>query len=218
MKIKRFLARAKIYKVLYNVSEKIPFTSSDFKEWRCAPKPDPKISNYWRDEYWPPSDWEDIIDLALGKIETLWIFDRPWSYRMLARRITKEQLYLWAVLNISGQVCNGGFYQALFNSYGELAEESIAGLRMFGLSRHAEIFDEAFNAFGIRPIPRNGDKRLDRLFSKECEYWKAQWDDLETEYFKLLEAKSPYGDGCYDAFNGPIAEWIYDHRDRFFIL
>ncbi len=204
-------------------------------KWRHASQPDPKISQPWRDEFWPPSKWYEMPDIALGEVPTYWRFDNPNAAKNLVGRMTKEQLLLWAVTNVAGQVCNGGFSQALYNSYGELAEESITGLRTFGLIRHAEIFDEAFTLFGVRPVPRDRDSRIEHLeilaniekeASKSLHFidhtsavfdgTSKRWESLQSEFFGLLNAKT-HGDGYNAAFYRPIAEWIYEHRSRFFI-
>ena len=209
--------------------------ANDSIEWQHASEPDSEISLPWRDEFWPTTEWYDILDLALGKVGELWQFDNPKADKKLASRMTKEQFLLWAVLNVDGQVCNGGFIQVFSNSYGELAEESITGLRTIGLIRQAEIYDEAFTLFGARPVPRNRETRIKRLnklanlgkgdlkllssIERTVAVYRAinhRWRSLETEYYALSSAKA-HGVGHDPAFNQPIAEWIYKHRDRFFI-
>lgn len=185
--------------------------------------------------YWPPDEWYHIPQLALGELENLWNFDDLEGGKSIAMRLTREQFLLWAVSNMTGQVCNGGFTQAFYNSYGQLAEESIDGLRLFGFTRHAEIFEEAFRLFGVRPIPRDRAERIERLavladiernpsdsiYSSELDTAIFQvtpglWAKLEKEFFELLQAKT-HGDGYDAAFFHPLAEWIYQRRDRFFV-
>lgn len=172
----------------------------------------------------------------MGEAYSLWKWDSLEASKTLVTKMTEEQLLLWAVDNVVGQICNGGFSQALFNSYGELAEEAIVGLRKFGLVRHAEIIDEAWDIFGIRPVPRNREARIKRLermsaleilppmISSFIEYASAiftktskGWDDLSTEFFGLMNEKTECG-GYNAAFYRPIAEWIYAHKERFFIV
>ncbi|MBG6161515.1 hypothetical protein IWQ54_001165 [Labrenzia sp. EL_195] len=203
--------------------------------WTHATHPDSEISRPWQDEFWPPSQWYHIPELAPGKIDVLWPFDDLEAAKIIASRMTREQFLLWAVSNMTGQVCNGGFTQAFYNSYGQLAEESIDGLRLFGFARHAEIFKEAFRLFGVRPIPRDRAERIERLailaniernpsdsiYSRELDTAIFQvvpdrWNNLETEFFELLQAKT-HGDGHDAAFFRPLAEWIYQRRDRFFV-
>ncbi len=178
-----------------------------------ASEPDSEISLPWRDEFWPTTEWYDILYFALGRVEELWQFDNPKAAKKLASRMTKEQLLLWAVINVDGQVENGGFSQVFSNSYGELAEEAITGLRTIGLIRQAEIYDEVFTLFGARPVPRNRDTRIERLEKLTIDH---HWESLQTEYYELMHAEA-HGVGHNPAFNQPIAEWIYKHRDRFFI-
>lgn len=207
-------------------------------EWSFADQPHPEISGVWTDNIWPPERWYQMPELAYGNTLSLWEWDNLPASKTLVTKMTEEQLLLWAVDNIVGQICNGGFDLALDNSYGELAEDAIIGLRKFGLVRHAEIVDEAWNVFGVRPVPRSRIVRweqLERLSNAEplapieppilrragtifTEISKA-WYDLETEFYGLLnEKKTKEFGGVYTAFYHPIAEWIYTHRDRFFIV
>jgi hypothetical protein len=207
--------------------------------WLFAAHPDPSMSVRWRDDMWPPVEWYDFPDPAVGKAAELWDFDDFAADRKLATRMTQEQVLLWALLNLAGQVCNGGFSQALYNSYGQLAEEAVTGMRLFGLTRHAEIFDEAWTQFGVRPIPRERTARIERLeiladidlatnegrvdpSTLEGAFaifraTSARWTELESEFFGLLHAKT-HGDGYNAAFYRPLSEWIYQHRDRFFAV
>lgn len=173
------------------------------------------------------------------EIVNAWDFDDMDAARALATRLTQEQVLLWAVVNMVGQVSNGGFSQALYNSYGQLAEESVEGLELFGFIRHAEIFDEALTRFGVRPVPREREVREARLevlssmaaASKNKPVDKSslegvfgmfgatrgRWEDLETEFFQLLNAERDV-QRYQAAFYRPLAEWIYAHRARFHVL
>lgn len=131
--------------------------------WATSDHPNPEVSLVWSDEFWPPKEWYEMTELALGKTGEQWDFDDLEADQAFAKKLTKEQLLLWAVCNVDGQICNGGFSQALFNSYGQLAEEAIPGLRLFGLDEFADLVDQAWNEFGIRPIPRDREVRIERL-------------------------------------------------------
>lgn len=205
-------------------------------DWKHAAYPDPEFSRRWVDDFWPLKNWYDMPDHALFKLENVWPWDNLDASKLIASKLTKEQFLLWAVNNVTGQVCNGGFTQAFYNSYGELAEEAIAGLQLFGFARHAEIFDEAYQLFGARPIPRDRAERIERLailakidrssgeavFSRELSsaifrVTPDYWSGLEAEYFNLRQANT-HGDGHDAAFYRPLAEWIFQRRDRFFVL
>jgi len=203
--------------------------------WTVADTPTPDISNVWTDDLWPPKQWYDLADDAMGRVERHWEWDTPDTARDLASKMTQEQLWLWAVRNIVGQICNGGFSQALYNSYGELAEEAVLGLRHFEMSSFADLIDEAWTAYGLRPISRNRNERIARLEhlsdmdEGECPTEPIEhafgifkntgeiWDDLETKFYAKLHAYT-HGPGYNAAFFRPLAEWVLSHRDRFFIL
>ena len=115
----------------------------------------------------------------------------------------------------------------------------MTGLRLFGLSRPAEIFDEALTLFGVRPIPRDRGERVERLevladIDEAAEggradprtlegafsifrHTSARWNALERESFALIFAKT-HGEGYNAPFYRPLAEWIHQHRDRFLIV
>jgi hypothetical protein len=221
--------------------------------WHFADNPDKELSNPWSAVSWPKPDkqeWYDFPFLALGKTNDDWDFDDMAAAQKCALRMTREQFLLLAVLNVDGEICNGGVSQMLFNSYGQLAEEAIEGFRLFGFERQAELVDEALTLFDIRPISRDRATRIARLdvlsgdvpepegfvenpatglgegrsaidpntiegafqiFSATAE----RWESIQTEYFALLHAKT-HGPGYNSAYWRPLAEWIADHRDRFF--
>lgn len=210
-------------------------------DWQAANNPDSELSQSWSDSYWPPSEWYILPTTAFEKIELVWDFDDPQKSKDLARRMTQEQLLLWAVLNMVGQVCNGGFTQSFYNSYGQLAEESLKGLRLFGFARHAEIFEEAFNVLGERPVPRDRRARCQLVeqlsnspnletvvdasdptafiqrYSEMAQTTQELWQPMESEFFALLRADT-HGKGYDAAFFRPLAEWTYTHRDRIFLV
>lgn len=102
----------------------------------------------------------EYVDYVLTNIESAWQWDEPAHAKTLAAALTPEQLALWAIVNADGQVCNGGFSQFFFNSYGELAEEALQGFQMFGMTECAEIFREAYAAFAVRPITKDRELRI----------------------------------------------------------
>lgn len=201
-----------------------------------AEQPRTEMSAEWLDTFWPPEAWYDLPGRAVAEFYDTWEWDSPEVTKPLLPLVTEEQHLLWAVDNIVGQICNGGFSQALYNSYGELAEEAILGLRKFGLTRHAELVDQAWSLFGVRPIPLDREIRIARLEALAemedkdpspaslIEHASAvftgtseRWSDLEDGFFALLHADT-HGDGYNAAYYRPLAEWVYENRDRFFIL
>ncbi|MEM8572666.1 MAG: DUF4375 domain-containing protein [Pseudomonadota bacterium] len=203
--------------------------------WSFSREPNRKYSAVWKDEFWPPDEWYLITEEATENILMFWHWDNPRHSKKMAKMLTEEQVLLWAVENIVGQICNGGFHQALHNSYGELAEEGLLGLRKFGLDPFADIVERAWEIFGIRPIPRDRDERNARLDAlTEMDDLSAQSDPvgvqlgdvkgstrdhfykLEDQFYELLHAE-PRSAGYDAAYYRPLAEWIYQHRDRFFM-
>lgn len=207
--------------MLFHILRRITGASGNILNLRFAAKPHPEFSYTWRDAYWSPPNWQTLIDKAFEKYGPSIGFVELESRRnrKIARRITREQFHLLAVYVLDGCVGNGGISSFLTEDYGSCAEEAIAGLRMFGLNKHAEIMDEAFNLFGPRPVPRDDNERWKRLESinKSPDIMEA-WDELECDYYRSDSEEPRYGNDYRDGFTGPIAEWIYEHRDRFFVI
>jgi len=200
-----------------------------------AAQPHPDVSLAWDEAFWPPKAWYDFPMKAVEPLYSKWQWDSPETTAALLPKLTVEQHLLWAVDNIVGQICNGGFSQALYNSYGELAEEAIPGLRKFGLTRMADIMDEAWTIFGSRPIPKNREARIATLealsdveeadpkpasfiehASAVFKGTSASWYDLESDFYGCIHAKT-HGEGYNAAYYRPIAEWVYENKARFFV-
>jgi Domain of unknown function (DUF4375) len=60
---------------------------------------------------------------------------------------------------------NGSFCQFLFNSSGELAEETVQGFQSFGLATVHQLLDEVFSCFE-RPISKERLNRINMLFER----------------------------------------------------
>ncbi len=185
----------------------------------------------------------DFVGYAVDKIQEAWRWDEPEEAERLTAAITPSQLALWAVLNADGQVCNGGFSQFFYNSYGELAEEALQGFRLLGMPEYAAIFEQAYDAFGTRPIPKDREQRITMLdamaedepdedddaapadpdvpqmlahYSTIAKGTEEKWDALETEYYALIHRKGVPG-GYNAAFFLPLAQYIEAHPQEFFL-
>lgn len=206
------------------------------RAFQFANQPHPDFSMVWKDADYPPKSWYDIPETATDRISARWQYDDIEVAHELAKLITKEQFQLFAVNNIVGQICNGGFSQALYNSYGELAEDAVAGLEMCGHTELSRIVDGAFDHFGERPIPRSREQRIARLedlakLDEEArnttEFVKhaaavfigtsEKWEAAEDEFYSLLHAKT-HGNGYNAAFFQPLAEWIFMNKERLYIV
>lgn len=205
-------------------------------DWKFSTVPQPGFSETWDDAHWPPKQWYEMLDSATGRALYQWEWDNLAKSRAVATQMTQEQFELWAVQQVVGSVCNGGFGALLYNSYGELAEECVLGLRRFELRNYAEIVDEALDLMGPRPMPRDRTERdmrwgvIDRAnelaqntasrtedASLRVATIAQRLDTLATQLFRLMQAKT-HGEGHDAAFYRPLSEWIYAHRDRFYVI
>ena len=187
------------------------------------------------------SQWDgrlyEFVDYVVEKVEEAWEWDNPTVASHLTATLTPSQLALWAVLNANGQICNGGFSQFFFNSYGELAEEALQGFRLLRMEAYAEILEQAYAMFQYRPIPKDREQRIGALADmadaidagvEECaddeeidlycslaQTLGPQWDELESRYYALIHREGVSG-GYNAAFYRPLVDFIEMHQVDFF--
>ena len=185
-------------------------------QWTYAAHPNPETSSLWRDDFWPPKDEYLLVESALGKLEWLWPWNDLEAAKSLVSKITEEQLMLFAVHHVMTSISGGGFDSGLDHLSGELAEEAIIGLRRFGLVQLANIMDEAWDAYGIRPIPRKSEDRHAHFAQMEFVDLPPRWPEMQNEFYRLLHEKTSET-GYVSILYSPIAKYINTHRNRFFI-
>lgn len=92
--------------------------------------------------------------------------------------------YVALILDLEGQVNNGGFDQYYFNSYGDNAAEAVMALRAIGANSVAKMLVESFSVFpSSKPSPdrwvrqaqlekigESGDEKLSNLDDQFYEY------------------------------------------------
>ncbi|GAB6844396.1 hypothetical protein HNR00_002541 [Methylorubrum rhodinum] len=144
---------------------------------------------------------ENYVFAAIGSVASGWEFEEPEWRRVNQPRLNEDQIGLFAIWNVAGQIENGGITQVFYNSFGELAEDALQGARRFGLNRLADILEEAYDRFA-RPVPIDREERW-RLLEKmagmqphDSEDMEAVseifkkcskvFDDLDDRYFDLL--------------------------------
>lgn len=104
----------------------------------------------------------DVVDLALD-----YVWDP--SISMLEERqsrystLTNGLQVLLPVVQLDGDVCNGGFQQYFFNSFSDFAAEAMSGLERLGAKRHAALFANAMSLFPKSIVPRIREERWETL-------------------------------------------------------
>ena len=83
---------------------------------------------------------------------------RKCSYGENIETLTDAEKAFYFVVQLEGEVNNGGFSQFFYNSSGDFANETPAALRKIGADKTADICDRALAAFG-GAVPRNRDER-----------------------------------------------------------
>ena len=185
-------------------------------------------------QYWPGnldviSDNEAYLFAALDPLEAVWNWDDPRCHAACVEVFNKDQLALWAIWNIDGQINNGGVIQALWNSFGELCEEAVSGFRHFDLHEHASLLDEAFSMFE-RPISLRREERrcmLERILKHQSingdplgvvaresvsalfTAGSARVSAIENRYFDLNEEEDTLG---------LLARIVDRRKDQYFLL
>ena len=200
----------------------------------------------WRSVEPLNSQWHghlfEFVEYVTVNIQNAWRWDEPEVADEMTAALTPSQLALWAILNADGQVCNGGFSQFFFNSYGELAEEALNGFHMFGMTECADIFEQAYAAFPVRPIPKSREHRvllLDDMskasgaevadtphdsdvpeflasYSAMAKATASQWDALESRYYKFISRDDRTGQYNVAFFRG-LVRYIEAHPEEFFL-
>lgn len=113
----------------------------------------------WPGPFGIRTDGERYIYDALQPFLTSWRWDDPDRRGVLTRLLNADQLAVWSIWNVDGQIDNGGSVQAVSNSYGELCEDAIIGFAQLGLQDYAQLMDRAFSCYE-RPISRDRGERL----------------------------------------------------------
>lgn len=175
-------------------------------------------------------DWSSYFEYAVCRIAEVWEWDKPLRAAELQARMTPVQMALWAIANADGQICNGGFSQFFYNSYGELAHEALAGFELLGLVQFADILREAYAVFPDHCIPKDRDERVDILEGVTLDDGSASprlqaassgiehasaifkgtedlWDELEARYYALIHRDIGIP-GYNPAFYKPLCEGI----------
>lgn len=177
--------------------------------------PNADVTKDWADYYW--------IDCADSLEAWQWTWDDMEADKLLASRMTKEQFFLWAVTNVHGQIGNGGFSMILSNSYGQLAEEAVIGLRHFDMHEYADVIERGLDLFPVRPIPRKREERnniFENMNDEHYSHLKKSWNEIASEIYKK-DSSLDYGrenkNDISIAFYRPLKMYIFDNFDRFFL-
>ena len=99
---------------------------------------------------------------------------------------------LMFVLDMDGQVNNGGWDQYLFNATGEHFEETYRALRAIGMKEYAAIMDRIRALFPGKRVPKNTYQRrrlLDKIYtnSDDPDRMVEQWNRWDEQYYDLQE-------------------------------
>ncbi|MGV3610463.1 MAG: DMP19 family protein [Fluviicola sp.] len=92
------------------------------------------------------------------------------------------------IVNIDGQVQNGGLIQFIDNSTGDYFHETIESAKIIQNEKLVEILSKAATQYPNKQIPKDWDERRE-LWDSMCEKhendkeWDHFWDELDKEYY-----------------------------------
>jgi hypothetical protein len=141
--------------------------------------------------------FEDPVDIVIALFEQVQrrIVDVGFA------SLTPTEVLVFCMWDVVSEVNNGGFDQFFLNSSGDLAHETLAGLRAIGAAHTAELLAGLMSRFGAEGPPRDRDARIDALVSLREE---------DTEAFEAADA-------AFYADNEPVwaltATYCAAHRD-----
>ncbi len=104
------------------------------------------------------------------------------SYGDNVERLSQAEKVLYFVVQLEGEVNNGGFSQFSYNSSGNFANETPAALREIGAEKTAEICDKALSAFEGR-IPQDWNERQTMLEYALTDEVNKVLDECDDEFY-----------------------------------
>jgi len=173
------------------------------------------------------SDPEDYIYPAMYSVMGAWIWESAEQFEKCLASFNKDQLSLWTIFNVDGQIRNGGFTQLLYNSYGELAGLAVDAYRHFGMDEQAAVVEQALSKLG-KPVPISRAERWAMLRELSgVNFADRQPGDMEPlsdlhraigPIFDELEGRYYRLDETFGNFPRRLAEEISIRKARFFDL
>ncbi|MBN2302471.1 MAG: DMP19 family protein [Lentisphaerae bacterium] len=117
--------------------------------------------------------------------------------------LSHSELVVLAIDWLQSDVNNGGYHQYFYNSYSDLAQEAVNGLREIGANRMAEITEKACSIFPDSNVPKDRNERQ-TLLEKAGEKGETILRKLDDEFFKYP-----------DNINALLIEYIKKHKAEF---
>jgi hypothetical protein len=171
------------------------------------------------------SDFESLLSEIGEQID---IEARPDVYLQQFASFDQDLAYLYVIHEAARWIAGDGFYFLMSTKKGQVIPEMIEGLKRFGMPQVSEVVAQIAARVAV-PFPRGwflrdkrlvealervsedkilGDLRMTRVDAEENPRWfedmkrEELFDDLETNYFKLIETEN----GGLDAVRTRILE------------
>lgn len=154
-----------------------------------------------------------IDDKFIKNIENSWsitepvwysgnIYDGYEKYEMSLKNFSAEQRYLFAMIWLDAEVCNGGFVQFFDNSTGIVWEDAYKGYKVIGAEKLYVLMEKVIEIFGTPSFDR--EKRWDVLENGGDELFN-KLDECADDYYKVM-----------DELEGKIVSWIKENPEKFY--
>lgn len=118
-------------------------------------------------------------------------------------KLTGPQKVLLFVENLEREVNNGGFNQFYWNSSGGFAHETLAGIRIIGANKMADILAKANSVWPNQAVPKGQTERQEVMETME-EQANAIWEQCDKDFFK-----------CPDDISELLLEYVKQNKSDF---
>jgi len=97
------------------------------------------------------------------------------------KNLTKPEANIFLIEELESEINSGGFDAFFWNSYGDLANETLVALKEIKSCKWSDIFERAMAQFPDSEVPKNRDKRQE-VMGKIEDTTEDAWNKLDDEF------------------------------------
>jgi hypothetical protein len=105
--------------------------------------------------------------------------------REIVTRLSKGFQMVHSTLEVEAEVANGGFNQYFWNSSGRFAAEALAGYKLVGATRHAELVEKAIAIYSRERPKQEQFKRKGTVQAFSESYEHTALNALDDPFYAL---------------------------------
>jgi Domain of unknown function (DUF4375) len=146
----------------------------------------PIVLEFDKDDLYSSRDLDDLLSTLIQKYYPDYDYESFLNLDSVARTFV-------LIVNLDGQVQNGGLIQFIDNSTGEYFHETIEAAKNIKNDKLVAILTKITTQYPVHQIPKDWDERR-ALWDSMCEHnendetWDKFWDDLDHEYYDNANA------------------------------